>query len=129
MGVVVGAGVPMFIGAMIVGPLGGWVVKKFDQATEHRIPAGFEMLVANFSAGIIGLLLALLALVAIQPVVSALMSVLQGAVGWVVDRRLLPLASLFIEPGKILFLNNAIVITSYSIHYTKLYEERDIRLQ
>lgn len=108
MGVVVGAGVPMFIGAMIVGPLGGWVVKKFDQATEHKIPAGFEMLVANFSAGIIGLLLALLALVAIQPVVSALMTVLQGAVGWVVDRRLLPLASLFIEPGKILFLNNAI---------------------
>ncbi len=108
MGVVVGAGVPMFIGAMIVGPLGGWVTKKFDQATENKIPAGFEMLVANFSAGIIGLLLALLALVAIQPVVAGLMTVLQHAVGWVVDHRLLPLASIFIEPGKILFLNNAI---------------------
>lgn len=108
MGVVVGAGVPMFIGAMLVGPLGGWVTKKFDQATENKIPAGFEMLVANFSAGIIGLLLALVALVAIQPVVSGLMTVLQGAVGWIVDRKLLPLASIFIEPGKILFLNNAI---------------------
>lgn len=108
MGVVVGAGIPMFLGAMLVGPLGGWVIKKFDQATENRIPAGFEMLVNNFSAGIIGLVLAMLALVAIQPVVASLMAVLQHGVGWIVDHRLLPLSSLLIEPGKILFLNNAI---------------------
>ena len=108
MGVVVGAGVPMFIGAMLVGPLGGWAIKKFDQATEGKVPAGFEMLVSLFSAGIVGGTLTLLALVAIQPVVVALMSVLQHAVGWIVERRLLPFASILIEPGKILFLNNAI---------------------
>ncbi len=108
MGVVVGAGVPMFIGAMLVGPLGGWAIKKFDQATEGKVPAGFEMLVSLFSAGIVGGALTLLALVAIQPVVVALMSVLQHAVGWIVERRLLPFASILIEPGKILFLNNAI---------------------
>lgn len=108
MGVIVGSGIPMFLGAMMMGPLGGWVIKKFDKATENKIPAGFEMLVNNFSAGIIGLLLALLAMLFIQPVVNALMGFLQTSVGWIVEKRLLPFASLFIEPGKILFLNNAI---------------------
>ena len=69
MGVVVGADIPMFIGAMLMGPLGGYCIKKFDEAVEGRVAAGFEMLVANFSAGIIGMLLALLALLGIGPVV------------------------------------------------------------
>ncbi|TDT51918.1 PTS mannitol transporter subunit IICBA [Fonticella tunisiensis] len=108
MGVVVGADVPMFIGAMIMGPLGGYVIKKFDQAVEGKIPAGFEMLVNNFSAGIIGMILALLAYLGIGPVVLALNNVLRAGVEAIVKAGLLPLASLFIEPGKILFLNNAI---------------------
>jgi PTS system mannitol-specific IIC component len=108
MGMVVGAGIPMFLGAMIIGPIAGLLMKFFDQKVEGKIPAGFEMLVANFSAGILGMLLALLSLVIIQPVVAGLMVWLQGSVGWIVDHKLLPLASLFIEPGKILFLNNAI---------------------
>lgn len=108
MGIVVGSGIPMLLGAMFIGPVAGWCMKKFDEAVEGKIPAGFEMLVNNFSAGIIALILALISLLLIQPVVTGLMAVLQSAVGWVVERRLLPLASLFIEPGKILFLNNAI---------------------
>lgn len=108
MGVIVGSGIPMFIGAMIMGPVGGVVIRFFDRKVEGKIPGGFEMLVNNFSAGIIAMGLALFSLLLIQPVVGGLMNVLQTAVGWVVDRKLLPLASLFIEPGKILFLNNAI---------------------
>ncbi len=108
MGIIVGAGIPMILGAMIIGPVAGVCVKFFDDRTEGKIPAGFEMLVANFSAGIIAMILALLSLIVIQPVVAGLMTTLQGAVGWIVERKLLPLASLFIEPGKILFLNNAI---------------------
>jgi mannitol PTS system EIICBA or EIICB component len=108
MGVVVGAGIPMFIGAMIMGPLGGLVIKKFDEAVEGKVAKGFEMLVNNFSAGIIGMLLALLAYVAIGPVVLALNNVLKAGVDVFVNAGLLPLASLFIEPAKILFLNNAI---------------------
>jgi len=108
MGIVVGAGIPMFLGAMLIGPVAGVCVKYFDKSVEGKVPAGFEMLVSNFSAGIIAMLLALVSLMAIQPVVAGLMHVLQSSVGWVVDHRLLPLASLFIEPGKILFLNNAI---------------------
>ena len=98
----------MFIGAMIMGPMGGYVIKKFDKAMEGKVPAGFEMLINNFSAGILGAMLALLAYTGIGPVVLALNSILKGGVEGIVNAGLLPLASLFIEPGKILFLNNAI---------------------
>lgn len=108
MGVIVGADIPMFMGAMIMGPLGGFVIKQFDKAVEGKIPAGFEMLVNNFSAGILGALVALLGYTGIGPVVLALNNMLKGGVEGIVNAGFLPLASLFIEPGKILFLNNAI---------------------
>ena len=108
MGVIVGAEIPMLLGAMIMGPLGGWVIKKFDEAVEPHIPVGFEMLVNNFSAGIIGGGVAVLAVLVINPVVLAITYALQAGVGAIVGWGLLPLASIFIEPGKILFLNNAI---------------------
>lgn len=108
MGVIVGTDIPMFIGAMIMGPLGGWVIKRFDSAVHHRIPPGFEMLVNNFSAGIIGMLLAIFGFFAIGPVVQAFSSIVGSGVQALVNAKLLPLVSLFIEPGKILFLNNAI---------------------
>ncbi len=107
MGVIVGADVPMFIGAMIMGPLGGLVIKKLDESLEGKIPAGFEMLVNNFTAGIVGALMALLAYLAIGPVVLTLNNVLKTGVETIVNAGLLPLVSLFVEPGKILFLNNA----------------------
>ncbi|WP_414855446.1 PTS mannitol transporter subunit IICB [Brevibacillus sp. IT-7CA2] len=108
MGVVVGADIPMFLGAMIMGPLGGWVMKKVDQLFEGKIRSGFEMLVNNFSAGIVGGLLTLLAFQAIGPVVVGLSKALAAGVEVIVGAGLLPLASIFIEPAKILFLNNAI---------------------
>lgn len=108
MGVVVGADIPMLLGAMIMGPLGGWVIKKIDQVIEPRLPVGFEMLVNNFSAGIIGGILAILGVLVINPVVLGLTTFLQNGVDVIVRMGLLPVASLFIEPGKILFLNNAI---------------------
>lgn len=107
-GVIVGADIPMFIGAMIAGPLGGWCIKKFDQAFENKIPAGFEMLVNNFSAGIIGMILAILGLLAINPVCLFLNDLMGSAVNFFVVNGLLPLASIFVEPAKVLFLNNAI---------------------
>lgn len=108
MGVIVGSDVPMFIGAMIVGPLSAWIIKKFDKAMEGHIPAGFEMLVNNFSLGIIGAILALLAMLGITPLVGALNTAMEAGVGFLVDHGLLPLTSLFVEPAKVLFLNNAI---------------------
>lgn len=108
MGVIVGADIAMFIGAMIMGPLSGWIIKKFDKAIEGKVKAGFEMLVNNFSIGIIGTILALLGLKAIGPVVVVLNSVMAAGVNVFVKLGLLPLASIFIEPAKVLFLNNAI---------------------
>lgn len=108
MGVIVGSDVPMFIGAMIVGPLAAWVIKKFDKLVEGRIKAGFEMLVNNFSLGIIGAVLCLVAMVGITPLVNVLNSLMEAGVGFFVEHGLLPLTSVFIEPAKVLFLNNAI---------------------
>ncbi|MBJ6363890.1 PTS mannitol transporter subunit IICB [Paenibacillus sp. GCM10012307] len=107
-GVIVGADIPMFLGAMIIGPLSAWILKQFDRLLEGRIRSGFEMLVNNFSSGIIGGLLAIIAYVAIGPVVQGISSVLANGVQFLVDNGLLPLANILIEPGKILFLNNAI---------------------
>jgi len=108
MGVIIGSDIPMFLGAMIMGPLGGWCIMKVDEALEERIPVGFEMLINNYSAGILIVVLVLIAQVAISPVVTSF----SNAAGFVVDKliraRLLPLAAIIIEPAKILFLNNAL---------------------
>ena len=108
MGVIVGSDIPMFIGAMIVGPLAAWVMKKFDRLLEGKIPAGFEMLVNNFSLGILGAVLTLLTLKGVTPLVESLNEAMRAGVGFFVDNKLLPMASIFIEPAKVLFLNNAI---------------------
>jgi mannitol PTS system EIICBA or EIICB component len=108
MGVIVGSDIPMFLGAMIMGPLGGYLIKKFDQQIQGKVKQGFEMLVNNFSAGIIGGLLTLAAFKGVGPVVSAISKTLAAGVEKIVDLHLLPLANIFIEPGKVLFLNNAI---------------------
>ena len=101
-------GTPMFLGAMIMGPFAGWVLKHFDRAVEGKVRAGFEMVVDNFSLGIIGMLLAIVGTLGVGPVVAAIVGVLSAGVNWLVAANLLPLASLFVEPGKVLFLNNAI---------------------
>ena len=101
-------GQPMLMGAMIMGPLAGWVIKKFDQAMEGRMPAGFEMLINNFSVGIFGMVLAIIGYYAIGPIMSAILSVLSAGVAFLVNHSLLPLVSVFLEPAKVLFLNNAI---------------------
>jgi PTS system mannitol-specific IIC component len=108
LGVISGADIPMFLGAMIVGPAAAWVLKKFDQSIEGKIPSGFEMLINNFSSGIIGGGLAIVAFKGIGPVVEALSKVLTTGVEWLIDTGLLPLVNVLIEPAKVLFLNNAI---------------------
>ncbi|MBB6284139.1 PTS mannitol transporter subunit IICB [Geobacillus subterraneus] len=108
MGVIVGSEIPMFLGAMIMGPLGGYVIKKVDGLFQGKVKQGFEMLVNNFSAGIVGGLLTLLAFKGVGPVVTAISKTLAAGVEKIIDWHLLPLANIFIEPGKVLFLNNAI---------------------
>ncbi|KOO08034.1 PTS mannitol transporter subunit IICBA [Vibrio hepatarius] len=108
MGVIVGTDIPMFMGAMIVGPMGGWAIKKFDNYIDGKVKSGFEMLVNNFSAGIIGMVCAIVAFFLIGPFVKVLSGGLAAGVNFLVAAHLLPLTSIFVEPAKILFLNNAI---------------------
>lgn len=108
MGVIAGTDIPMFMGAMIMGPLGGWVMKKVDALWDGKIRPGFEMLVDNFSAGIVGLILACFGFFGIGPIVSSFSRAASNVVDFLVAHDLLPLTSIFIEPAKVLFLNNAI---------------------
>ncbi len=108
MGVVVGAEIPMFLGGMIMGPLGGWVMQKVDEVLEDKIPVGFEMLINNFSAGILAVILVLLGNVLVNPAVTGISNVAESIVDGLVAARLLPLVALVIEPAKVLFLNNAL---------------------
>ncbi|WP_184404109.1 PTS mannitol-specific transporter subunit IIBC [Geomicrobium halophilum] len=108
MGVIAAADIPMFIGAMVMGPLGGYVIKKFDERMEGKIKQGFEMLVNNFSAGILAFLLAILGASIVAPVVSWLTAAFENGAAAIINANLLPLVSIVVEPAKILFLNNAI---------------------
>lgn len=101
-------GQPMLMAAMIMGPLAGWVIKKFDQMMEGHMPAGFEMLINNFSVGILGMILAIIGYYFIGPVMTGILSVLSAGVALLINNSLLPLVAIFVEPAKVLFLNNAI---------------------
>jgi mannitol PTS system EIICBA or EIICB component len=108
MGVIISTPQPMFLGALIMGPLAAWVMKQVDKLWEGKIKPGFEMLVNNFSAGILAAGIAVLGYFAFGPVIEKVSAGLGNGVNWLVDHSLLPLASLIIEPAKVLFLNNAI---------------------
>lgn len=101
-------GEPMLMAAMFIGPFAGWVIKKFDQLIEGHIPAGFEMLINNFSIGIIGMILAIFGYYFIGPIMTGLLAILSTGVGMLIEYGLLPLVAVFVEPAKVLFLNNAI---------------------
>ncbi len=101
-------GTPMFMAAMILGPFSGWVIKKFDHAIDGKIPGGFEMIVNNFSLGIIGAILCCFAYLIFGPIMNAVTMVLTNGVNWIIAHKALPLTAIFVEPAKVLFLNNAL---------------------
>jgi len=108
MGAITGADVPMFLGAMVMGPLGGWSMKRIDALWDGKIRPGFEMLVNNFAAGIWGMVLAIFGFLVAGPFVKGFSSVAESVVDFLVNNSLLPFTSVFVEPAKVLFLNNAI---------------------
>ena len=108
MGVIVGSDIPMLLGALIMGPLGGFLIKRFDRLVEGRVRQGFEMLVNTFSAGILGGILAIIGVLGAGPIITSVSNALGAAVDFIVALGLLPLVSIVVEPAKVLFLNNAI---------------------
>ena len=101
-------GTTMLMGAMVMGPLAGWVIKQFDALVEGKIKPGFEMLVNNFSVGILGLIMAILGFYITGPIMAVILALLKTGAEILVANRLLPLVSLVVEPAKVLFLNTAI---------------------
>lgn len=108
MGLVLGASINMLAGAMLMGPLAAWCLKKFDKAVQGKIKPGLEMIVNNFSLGLIGLALMVIGFFGVVPLIEALIAILSGGVNFLLERGLLPLLSILVQPGKVLFLNNAI---------------------
>ena len=108
MGVIIGTDTPMFLGAMIMGPIAGWCVKKFDKLVEGKIGAGFEMLVDNFSLGIIAMLLAIAGYMVIGHAVAWITNLLSNGVNWMLAHKMNPLLAVLVDPAKVLFLNNAV---------------------
>ena len=107
-GVICGTTYTMFMGAMVMGPLAGLVIKKFDAAVDGRIKPGFEMLINNFSVGILGMVMAILGFYLIGPVMGIILSFLTAGVQILLQAGIFPLIGVFVEPAKVLFLNNAI---------------------
>lgn len=108
MGVIVGSDVTMFSGAMIMGPLSSWLLKKFDKSVEGKIKPGFEMFVNNFSLGILGFVLAILGYFIIGPVVNGIIAVLTAGINFLIHKKLIPFLAVFMCPAQVLFLNNAV---------------------
>lgn len=108
MGVIIGADITMISGAMIMGPLSSWLLKKFDQKVEGKIKPGFEMFVNNFSLGILGAILTIFAFLTIGPVIKLLIAGLTLGVKWTTEHQLIPLLSVFMAPAQVLFLNNVV---------------------
>jgi PTS system mannitol-specific IIC component len=108
MGAIVGSEVPMFLGAMIMGPLAAYLLKLWDDRIQPRVRSGFEMLVDNFSLGILGGGLALIGVWRLGWLVDRLTDAASSALQFLVNHSLLPLVSVIVEPAKALFLNNAV---------------------
>ena len=99
---------PQILGAMVIGPLIGWIVFLFDKYVLPKVKPGYEMLVRNFSAGILGMLFGYLSLIFIGPIIAGITNQIGFFVGWLIQRNLLLFTNLFIEPLKVLFLNNTL---------------------
>lgn len=107
-GVIIGSDVTMMIGGMIMGPLGAWIIKQVDKALDGHVKPGLEMLVDNFSMGIVGALIMIAGFMAVAPLFAAITSILTVGVDFLISHNILPFAPVFVVPGQVLFLNNAI---------------------
>lgn len=108
MGVILGADINMLAGAMFMGPFAAWCLKKVDKLFEGKIKPGLEMLVNNFSLGLAGAVLMVIGFFVLVPIIESLIGTFSVAINALIDRGLLPFLALFVQPGKVLFLNNAI---------------------
>lgn len=108
MGLIIGSDITMFLGAMIIGPLSAYLLKKIDGLYEGKVAAGFEMLVSNFAGGFFAGAAMLICMIGISPLLNTFNAIITSGVNFLVAHKLMPLTSIFMEPASVLFLNNAV---------------------
>ena len=96
------------LGAMILGPVCGYVWKHLLEPWTRKVVPGLEMLTRNLAAAVTGMGFALVAYIGLAPFIHALTQVLMMGVNALWERNLVCLVSLVIEPCKVFFLNNCI---------------------
>ncbi|SDJ21868.1 PTS mannitol transporter subunit IICB [Alteribacillus bidgolensis] len=122
-GLTLSSSTPFIIGAMIVGPLTGWVVKQLDQVVKKRMTGiGYELLIGNALAAIISTVLTILCFLYVGQSFSTVVEWLTKLLETIIYSGWLPLTAAIIEPAKILFFNNIInfgVLGPLGIQQTK----------
>ena len=108
MGVVIGSEVPMLVGGMLMGPIAATILKKFDSAVQGKVKTGLEMLVDNFSLGLIGVSLCMIGYAGVAPVMTGIQNFLSVGVNYLCETHLIALSAIFVQPAQVLFLNNAV---------------------
>src|SRR5699024_11765195 len=91
---------PMLLGAMIMGPLVGWLMKKTDEFIQPRTQQGFEMLFNNFSAGILGVIMTIICFKILSPIIEFIFLILSVVVEALVHAYLLILVILHVLYSK-----------------------------
>ncbi|UOF91087.1 PTS mannitol transporter subunit IICB [Fodinisporobacter ferrooxydans] len=122
MGLTQASSVPMIIGAMAIGLFTGWLIQWIDKKLEHRLPAGFELLLANFIAAIVAVVLTLICFAFLGQVVSSFIKDMNHVLEIIVNSDWLLLSSVLIEPAKVFFFNNVInhgILAPLGIQQTK----------
>ena len=98
---------PLF-GAMIMGPLSGFILLRFDRFFFKKVPIGYEMLVRNFSAGLVGGTLCICGLLFFSSWMATILLAINQGLYKLITYGALPLLNLFFEVLKVFFFNNAI---------------------
>jgi PTS system mannitol-specific IIC component len=113
----------MILPSMCVGPIIGYLIKKTDQWLERRTPPGYELLIYNGAAGLVGTLTAVVCYLYVGPLFARTMQMIYQEALLLAQSQLLPLISVIIEPSKLFFFNNVInhgILEPLGIQETKV---------
>lgn len=122
LGIMVGNDNSAVLGAMIIGPIAVMCFKRLNILILKKIQNGYEMLLQNILAGVVGTLFCLVGLFILTPIINFSTLLAISGVHFLITHHLLPLVNVIIEPLKVFFFNNAInhgVLTPLGLNMVK----------
>ncbi len=122
LGIMVGNDNSAVLGAMIIGPIAVMCFKRLNILILRKIQNGYEMLLQNILAGVVGTLFCLVGLFVLTPIINFSTLLAISGVHFLITHHLLPLVNVIIEPLKVFFFNNAInhgVLTPLGLNMVK----------